>query len=59
MAITANAVNNNIAVRDAASKVYLGFQKLTQNSTRYDAAAIAELQADVTALKAALTTAGA
>lgn len=59
MAITANAVTNNTAVRDKAVAVANGFQRLVQNSSAYTAADITALQAKVTALQTALTTAGA
>jgi len=58
MALAANKVNENVAVRDAATAVLKGFQQITQNASQFTAAEIAVLQTEVTKLKTALTAAG-
>jgi len=59
MALAANKINENVAVRDAATAVLKGFQQITQNASQFTAAEIAVLQTAVTKLKTALTAAGA
>lgn len=59
MALAANKINENVAVRDAATAVLKGFQQITQNASQFTAAEIAVLQTEVTKLKTALTEAGA
>jgi len=59
MALAANKINENVAVRDAATAVLKGFQQITQNASQFTAAEIAVLQTEVTKLKTALTAAGA
>lgn len=59
MALAANKINENVAVRDAATAVLKGFQQITQNASQFTAAEITVLQAEVTKLKTALTAAGA
>lgn len=49
----------NMAMRDAVLKVAPGVQQLIQNSSQITTAEIATLQANITALKAAFTAAGA
>ena len=58
MALAANKINENVAVRDAATAVLKGFQQITQNASQFTAAEIAVLQTEVTKLKTALTAAG-
>lgn len=59
MALAANKVNENVAVRDAALGVLKGFQQITQNASQFTAAELTALQTKVTTLKTALTAAGA
>lgn len=59
MALAANKINENVAVRDAATAVLKGFQQITQNASQFTAAEIAVLQTEVTKLNTALTAAGA
>ena len=59
MAILAANVDLNSAVRDAAVKVHLDMQKLVQSGSQITTAEIAVYQTHITALKAALTAAGA
>lgn len=59
MALAANKINENVAVRDAATAVLKGFQQITQNASQFTTAEIAALQVQVTALKTTLTAAGA
>lgn len=59
MAIVATNTDLNFAVRSAASRVELAFQKLAQNSSNQSAAAITAAQTRVTELKTALLAAGA
>lgn len=59
MALAANKINENVAVRDAATAVLKGFQQITQNASQFTSAEIAALQVQVTTLKTALTAAGA
>lgn len=59
MAIQAANIDLNSAVRDAAIKVSLDMQKLVQSASQITTAEIATYQTHITALKAALTAAGA
>ncbi len=59
MALLATNVDLNAEVRGAALLVYQDFQKLFQSASQITTAEIAVYQTHVTALKAALTAAGA
>lgn len=59
MALATNKINENVAVRDAATAVLKGFQQITQNASQFTAAELTALQTQVTTLKTALTAAGA
>lgn len=59
MALSATNIDLNSTCRDKAIRVQLDMQKLVQSASQITAAELAVYQTNITALKTALTAAGA